>query len=248
MKLEKLTFVFVGLLLFILGFDILMIVHYIKNLSGMSLIAIGSILAGTFLAVMAAWFCLKPNATTSLKLVAFTCKVALILVGGLSATSIITLYFHEKEEAAARQVQAVKDATRTEAEIARIEAEKKAKLAETDAQIKQIEALKQAAMELRKTAGTAAAKELIRATSVVPLETPTPAPEQRPALLASVQADHEQQAKEAESHTFKAWLLEYVRGGVYYVPTIANILVFIGLGAFLTFGKAYVVAETSQGK
>lgn len=239
MKLEKLTFVFVGLLLFILGFDVLMIVHYVKNLSGMSLVAIASIVAGTFLAFMAAWFCLKPNATTLLKAAAFSSKVILILVGGLSATSIITLYFHEKEEVSARQIQSVKDAERAEAEIARIDAEKKARLAESDAQIKQIEALKQAAMELRKTAGRNVARELIRSTALPVIQEPAKEPESRPALLAAVRDGQAQQARDDQSHTFKAWLLDYSKGGVYYVPTIVNILVFIVLGGFLTFGTVF---------
>ena len=57
MQREKLILVFGGLLLFILAFDALMIVHYVTHLSGPALIAIVGIVAGTFLAVVAAWYC-----------------------------------------------------------------------------------------------------------------------------------------------------------------------------------------------
>lgn len=236
-KIDKLAFLYGGLLLFILGFDVLMIVHYFKNLSGPSLIAVASIVAGTFLAIMAAWFCCKPTATTGLKIASFGCKVALIIVGGLSATSIITLYFHEKAEAKALEVARVQGAQKAEVEIAKINAEKAAKIEEQNAEIKRLEALKAAVADVRKTAGARAASQLVQG-SVMPSDLTGIRVESTPSLISNAQALNAKQAEDEEMHTFKAWLLEYSEGGVYYVPTLANLLVFITLGGFLVFARS----------
>lgn len=242
---EKLAFVFIGLLLFILGFDVLMIVHYVKNLSGPSLIAVASILGGTFLACMAAWFCCKPKAWLWLKIAAFACKIVLIGVGGLSATAIITLYFHQKNEAKAAEVANVQLAQKTESEIAKLKAQKESRTAEQDAELKRLETLKQAAVELRRTAGAQAARQFIQQNSGTATLS-TPEPEATPNLVAAAEKVNQQAAKIEEQHTFKAWLLEYADGGVYYVPTAANLLVFIVLSAFLMFGRTSETSATSQ--
>lgn len=235
-KTDKLAFLYGGLLLFILGFDVLMVVHYFKNLSGPSLIAVASIVAGTFLAIMAAWFCCKVNAAQGLKIAAFGCKIALIVVGGLSATSIITLYFHEKTEAKALEITRVQNAQKAEAEIAKINAEKDAKVAEQNAEIKRLEALKAAVADVRRTAGAKAASQLVQG-SVMMSELPGMKPDHSQSLVSTAQSLNQKQSEESEMHTFKAWLLEYSNGGVYYVPTIVNLLVFFVLGGFLTFAR-----------
>lgn len=245
MNKEKLAFVFIGLLLFILGFDALMIVHYIKNLSGPSLIAIGSIIAGTFLAFMAAWFCCKPNAPQVLKIAAFSSKIVLIIVGGLSAVAIITLYFHDKAEAKARQSASVQQAAGTEQEIAKMEAKRKAKEADQKAELDRMNALKQAAIDLRKVAGARAANNFIEKNSgAIAVATPEPTP--TVSLIAAAQEVSKTEAKEEERHTFKQWLLEYADGGVYYFPTAANLLVFIGLSGVLLFGPSGATASGKQ--
>lgn len=235
-KIDKLAFLYGGLLLFILGFDALMVVHYFKNLSGPALIAVAAIIAGTFLAIMAAWFCCKPNASTGLKIASFGCKVALIVVGGLSATSIITLYFHEKTEAKALEAARVQTAQKAEAEIAKINAEKQAKIEEQNAEIKRLEALKSAVADVRRTAGAKAASQLVQG-SAIPVDLGMRV-EPTPSLIANAQTLNARQAEESDSHTFKAWLLEYSNSGVYYVPTIINLLVFFVLGGFLTFARS----------
>lgn len=235
-KTDKLAFLYGGLLLFILGFDALMVVHYFKNLSGPALIAVAAIVAGTFLAIMAAWFCCKPKASTGLKIASFGCKIALIVVGGLSATSIITLYFHEKTEAKALEITRVQNAQKAEAEIAKINAEKDAKVAEQNAEIKRLEALKAAVADVRKTAGARAAGQLVQG-SVMMSELPGMKPDHSQSLVSTAQGLNQKQAEDAEAHTFKAWLLEYANGGVYYVPTIMNLIVFIVLGGFLVFAR-----------
>lgn len=235
-KTDKLAFLYGGLLLFILGFDALMVVHYFKNLSGPALIAVAAIVAGTFLAVMAAWFCCKPKAAQGLKIAAFGCKIALIVVGGLSATSIITLYFHEKTEAKALEVARVQNAQKAEAEIAKINAEKQAKVEEQNAEIKRLEALKSAVADVRRTAGAKAASQLVQG-SLMPSDLTGLRAEPTPSLIANAQSLNQKQSEESEMHTFKAWLLEYSNGGVYYVPTIINLLVFFVLGGFLTFAR-----------
>lgn len=235
MNREKLAFVFIGLLLFILGFDALMIVHYVKNLSGPSLIAVASILAGTFLAIYAAWFCCKPNASKPLKLAAFASKIVLIIVGGLSATAIITLYFHQKAQAKAAEAVNLKEATHGQAQIAVIQAQSAANTQQMEGRRQQIAQIEATATNLQKTLGRAAARkfveeEMAKLPPVAPSATPTPD------LLATAQAVNDAEVKKEESHTVKAWLLEYADSGVYYVPTIANLFVFIGLCAFLMFG------------
>lgn len=236
MNTEKLAFVFIGLLLFILGFDALMGVHYIKNLSGPALIAIASIVAGTFLACMAAWFCCKPNAPTYLKIASFSAKVLLILVGGLSATAVITLYFHKAAEAKTQQIKMVERAAETEQELAKKAADNKAREDAQKRELDRINTLKDAALQLRKVAGARAANSFIEKNSTG-ITTATPQPDATPGFIAAAQGIGEAQAKEEEKHTFKQWLLEYADSGIYYVPTMANLLVFIGLSGVLLFGS-----------
>lgn len=243
MQREKLILVFGGLLLFILGFDALMGVHYITHLSGPALIAIMSIVAGTFLAIVAAWFSIKKDSSLLLRVAAFGSKIALICVGGLCSASIITLYFHERAEGQKTQEATVTKAAENQAELAKLEARRKEKKDIQDARERQIAEINAAAVNMRRSGvGPQAVKAFVEngmaGLPIVPAEV-----EATPNLVAAAEATNKAKMV-AESKTgFKAWLLEFSDNGVYYVPTVTNLGVFILLSGVLLFGG---IASTTK--
>jgi hypothetical protein len=249
MSKEKYAFIFVGLFLFVLGFDVLMIVQYCKNLSSPALIAAASIVAGTILAAMSAWFCVREQRNDkgehlerplARKISAFCGKVLLICVGGLSSTAIITLYFHQKAEAREQQARNQENAAKTDADILKLNAQKQAAIEHQQLEIKRINALKDAAADLmRQTGSASAARALVEkntpgegtaTAAIAPIPTPTP-----PTATSAAIAQAEAQQKAEQKGTFKQWLLEHADSGIYYAPTIANLTVFIGLSLVLMF-------------
>lgn len=237
MQREKLVLVFGGLLLFILGFDALMVVHYVTHLSGPALIAIMSIVAGTFLAITAAWFGVKENSSFLLKVSAFGSKIALICVGGLCAASIITLYFHERAEGQETQKATVTKAAENQAELAKLEARRKERKDIQDARERQIAEINAAAVNMKKSGvGPQTIKAFVESSMaglpVVPAEA-----EATPNLIADAQAANAATLAAASKTGFKAWLLEFSDNGVYYVPTITNLFVFILLSGVLLFAR-----------
>ncbi len=237
MQREKLVLVFGGLLLFILGFDALMVVHYVTHLSGPALIAIMSIVAGTFLAITAAWFGVKENSSFLLKVSAFGSKIALICVGGLCAASIITLYFHERAEGLKAQETTVSKAAENQADLAKREARRKEIQQIQDSREKQIAEINAAAVNMRKNSvGPQTIKAFVESSMaglpVVPAEA-----EATPNLIADAHAANAAATAAASKTGFKAWLLEFSDNGVYYVPTITNLFVFILLSGVLLFAR-----------
>lgn len=236
MQREKLILVFGGLLLFILGFDALMMVHYVTHLSGPALIAIMSIVAGTFLAIVAAWFSIKKDSSLLLKVAAFGSKIVLICVGGLCAASIITLYFHERAQGISTQQATVSKAAENQADLAKAEARRK--------EIKEIEAAREsgiqkinaAAVQMRRNGiGPQAIKEFVTQGMEGLPKVPAQA-EATPDLVADAQAMNAATVAATSKTGVKAWLLEFSDNGVYYTPTIANLGVFILLSGVLLFG------------
>lgn len=244
MQREKLILVFGGLLLFILGFDALMGVHYITHLSGPALIAIMSIVAGTFLAIVAAWFSIKKDSSLLLRVAAFGSKIALICVGGLCSASIITLYFHERAVGQKTQEATVTKAAENQADLAKQEARRKEIKEIQEARERQIAEINAAAVNMRKNGvGPQTIKAFVESSMaglpVVPAEV-----EATPNLVADAQAANAAALLAAASKTgFKAWLLEFSDNGVYYVPTVTNLGVFILLSGVLLFGG---IASTTK--
>lgn len=239
MQRAKLILVFGGLLLFILGFDVLMIVHYVTHLSGPALIAIMSIAAGTFLAIVAAWFGCKNDSPFALKISAFVSKIVLICVGGLSAASIITLYFHEGAEQKTTQAANISQAQQSQTDLAKAEEARKTRLAFEESRSKQIREINESAANMRKNGiSQETINELVKKSMDGLPPAPTPETAATPNLVATAQAVNAAQVN--QSSGFKAWLLEFADSGIYYVPTIANLLVFIvlsGVMLFVVFGS-----------
>lgn len=235
MQREKLILVFGGLLLFILGFDALMIVHYVTHLSGPALIAIIGIVAGTFLAIVAAWFCCKKDSPFHLIAAAFGSKIVLICVGGLCATAIITLYFHERSEAKHQQETTVSKAADNQADLAKAEARRKEIAEISAARERQIEQINDAANRMRRNGiGSQAVKSFIESSMAGLPSVPAQA-EATPDLVATAEALNAAKKTEETKTGFKAWMLEFADNGIYYVPTAANLGVFILLSGVLLF-------------
>lgn len=235
MQREKLILVFGGLLLFILGFDALMIVHYVTHLSGPALIAIVGIVAGTFLAIIAAWFCCKKDSPFHLIAAAFGSKIVLICVGGLCATSIITLYFHERSEAKHQQEATVSKAADNQADLAKAEARRKEIAEVSAARERQIEKINAAAVQMKRTGvGPQAIKSFVD-TSMAGLPSVPAQTEATPDLVATAEAQNAAKRADESKTGFKAWMLEFADNGIYYVPTVANLGVFVLLSGVLLF-------------
>lgn len=246
MQREKLILVFGGLLLFILGFDALMIVHYVTHLSGPALIAIVGIVAGTFLAIVAAWFCCKKDSPFHLIAAAFGSKIVLICVGGLCATAIVTLYFHEKSEAKSQQEATVSKAADSQIDLAKAEARRKEIAQINDARERQIQQINEAANRMRRNGiGPQAVKSFIES-SMTGLPTVPAQIEATPNLVANAEALNAAKKVEESKSGFKAWMLEFADNGIYYVPTVANLGVFILLSGVLLFSGITKKQTTPQ--
>lgn len=222
---EKLWFVFGGMALIIVGFDVLTGVHYGYNLDGLIMLAAMAVIAlGSFLAFFCAYFAVK-YANQNLKVAAFLGKALLIVIGGLSAASIITLYFEEKGAAVAAERAQKQTATETDAKL-------QLQKAAAESEIARLKALEDAAIKLKQsTRSVKVTSTFLERNAAVVGEKKESSP--TPTLTETTNAEIEKEKGKVSG--VKKWLLEYSRNGIYVVPVIGNIFVFLGMSLALMF-------------
>lgn len=211
MKLDKaaieenlpLVFVMGGLAILVIGCDLYVIYHYLKNLDGPAKLAIFGILFGTFVVAFCSWFSImSPN--TARRWTAFGCKVVLMAVMLICMASLVVLYMHNKAE-----------------RLAKIEAERLAQVRANN-ESANLNNIADAAIRLKQETGS----NVVANTFLKKLE-----PSKKPAITAPQPADGAGKSlteiAEEEGLGMYEFLLEFSKKHIFYVPTITHFLAFV---------------------